>query len=126
MTEIAEETGMTLGDVTEALSVRTTVALETPVGENGAALGDFIADEEALDPEAEIELRIVEDAVKNSLSTLSEIHRRVLELRFGFVGPPATIAKISAATGVPESQVPDLIAEALEPLAPRLQAVEEM
>ncbi len=124
--EIAEETGVTIGDVKKALSVSTTVALETPVGEGGASLGDFIADEGALDPEAEVEMRIVEDAVRESLDTLPELHRRVLELRFGFSGPPATIANISEVTRIPEHQVPELISEALETLAQRLEAVEEM
>jgi RNA polymerase primary sigma factor len=125
-TELAEETGLSLADVMRALAVSTSVALETPVGEDGAILGDFIADDSALDPEAEVEIKIVEEAVRDSLAILSDLHRRVVELRFGFDGPPATIATISEATGIPQHQVPELIAEALGPIAQRLEAVEDM
>jgi DNA-directed RNA polymerase sigma subunit (sigma70/sigma32) len=125
-TELAEETGLSLADVMRALAVSTSVALETPVGEDGAMLGDFIADDSALDPEAEVEIKIVEEAVRDSLAILSDLHRRVVELRFGFDGPPATIATISEATGIPQHQVPELIAEALGPIAQRLEAVEDM
>jgi RNA polymerase primary sigma factor len=125
-TEIAEESGLSLRDVMRALSVSTTVALETPVGEDGASLGDFIADDGARDPQTEVEAKIVEAAVRDSLAMLPDLHRRIVELRFGFEGPPATIAKISEETGVPQHQVPELIAEALEPIESRLEAVEDM
>lgn len=124
--ELAEETGLSLSDVMRALGVSTSVALETPIGEDGAMLGDLIADENALDPEAEVEIKIVEEAVRDSLSILSDLHRRVVELRFGFDGPPATIATISEAIGIPQHQIPELIAEALVPIAQRLEAVEDM
>jgi RNA polymerase sigma factor (sigma-70 family) len=125
--EIAEESGVPIGDVKRALSLSTTVALETPVGEDGASLGDFIADDDILDPGVEVEMRMVEDVVQESLATLPDLQRRVLELRFGFLGgPPATIAKISEVTGIAEHKIPELMSEALDTLGQRLQAVEEM
>lgn len=125
--EIAEETGMPVGDVTRALSVSTTVALETPVGEDGASLGDFIVNEDSLDPGVEVEKRMVEDAVRESLVTLPHPQRQVLELRFGFRGgPPATLAKISEETGIPEHRIPEIMLDAINSLGPRLQSVEEM
>ena len=125
--EIAEETGIAVNDVERALSVSTTVALETPVGEDGAALGDFITDEEALDPEAEAERQLVEDAVRGSLDALPERHRQVLELRYGLGGTtPATMARISEATGLPEHRIRGVVKEALDILRDRLEPVEEM
>src|SRR3990172_710177 len=48
--EIAEEAGVTVDKVELALGVADTVSLEQPVGEDGAQLGDFIEDEDAIDP----------------------------------------------------------------------------
>ena len=124
--EIASETGMTPGDVDRALTVAMTVALETPVGEEGATLGDFIADD-GLDPHDEVEKRLVETAVREELAGLPELHRLVVELRFGLTGhPPAMIGHIAEVTGLPEHQVGAVIAEALDSLSQRLAAVEEM
>ena len=58
--EIADVTGIALGDVDKALSVATTVALESPIGDDGALLSDFIADTDAVDPSTEVEQRIVD------------------------------------------------------------------
>jgi RNA polymerase primary sigma factor len=114
-------------DVEKALSVATTVALETPVGEDGALLGDFITDAEAIDPSTEVEYRILEDTLRTSLTHLSELHRQVLELRFGFTdGAPAAFSTISNVTGVPEVEVRELVTEALALLAADLRSVEDM
>jgi RNA polymerase sigma factor (sigma-70 family) len=125
--EIAQETGLNPSDVEKVLSVATTVALETPVGEDGASLAEFIADADAPDPQLEVEQRIVEDALAESLAALPEVHRRVIELRFGFGGrPPAVFSRISEIVGLPEHQVREVIAEAMAALATRLEAVQEM
>jgi RNA polymerase sigma factor (sigma-70 family) len=125
--EIAQETGINPHDIERALSLATTVALETPVGEGGASLGELIADAEALDPEIEAERRMVEEALGESLAALPETHRRVIELRFGLGGrPPATFAHISGAVGLVEYEVRELIDEALATLAIELEAVQDM
>jgi RNA polymerase sigma factor (sigma-70 family) len=125
--EIAEITGIALADVDKALSVATTVALESPIGEDGALLGDFIADTEAIDPSTEVEQRIVEERLRQSLGHLPDLHRQVLELRFGFGdGVPAAFSTVSNITGVPEADVRELVAEALVLLAEDLRAVEDM
>ncbi|MEX2252298.1 MAG: sigma-70 family RNA polymerase sigma factor [Acidimicrobiia bacterium] len=125
--EIARETGIKPSDVEKVLSVATTVALETPVGEDGASLEQFIADDAAPDPELEVERRMVEDALAESLAALPEIHRRVIELRFGIGGrPPAAFAHISDVVGLSEHQVRELIAEAMATLATELEGVQDM
>jgi len=125
--EIADVTGIALGDVDKALSVATTVALESPIGEDGALLGDFIADTDAVDPSTEVEQRIVEERLRQSLAHLPDLHRQVLELRFGFGdGAPAAFSTVSNITGVPEAEVRELVAEALVLLAADLRAVEDM
>ena len=125
--EISDLTGVSTADVEKALSVATTVALETPVGEDGALLGDFITDTEATDPSTEVEYRIVEDTLRTSLAHLPDLHRRVLELRFGFTdGAPAAFSTISNVTGVAEAEVRELVTEALAMLAVDLRSVEDM
>jgi RNA polymerase sigma factor (sigma-70 family) len=125
--EIAEETGIDPEDVEKALKVGSTIGIETPVGENGATLSDFIADVDALQPDTEVELRLAEDALREALAGLPPIHRRAVELRFGLDdGAPATLARISSELDVPEHQLRALIDDALQSLAKALAASEDM
>jgi RNA polymerase sigma factor (sigma-70 family) len=125
--EISTETGISVGEVERALTVSTTIALDTPVGEDGAALGDFIADEGAVDPESAAQARMLQSEVRKSLDSLPEKERKVLEMRFGLADdPPATMAQITEATGLPEHRIRMLISETLEMLRDRLESVEEM
>jgi len=125
--EIARETGIAPSDVEKVLSLATTVALETPVGEDGATWAEFIADDSAPDPELEVERRMVENALADSLAALPETQQRIIELRFGLGGrPPAVFAQIAETVGLPEREVRDLIAEAMATLATELEAVQDM
>jgi RNA polymerase sigma factor (sigma-70 family) len=125
--EIAEETGIDEDDVEKAMSVASTVAIETPVGEDGATLSDFIADVDAIAPDAEVELRLAEDALRSALAELPPTHRRAVELRYGLDdGAPATLARISSEIDVPEHQLRPLIDEALQRLATSLASSEDM
>ncbi len=62
---------------------RTPVSLETPVGEDDSALGDFIADEDAACPEEMAERFGVRRATRGLLDSLSEREARILKKRFG-------------------------------------------
>ncbi len=125
--EIAEESGVSLADVEKALNVGTTVALESPIGEDGAELGDFIADLDAAAPDSEAEQSLARDALLTALGSLPEMHRHALELRFGFVdGQPATMARVAAEVGIPEHQVRDLLDDALELLSEHLEPHESL
>lgn len=125
--EISAETGIPESDVEKALAIGSTVALDAPVGEDGAELGDFIADVAALQPDVEVEQRLAEEALQEALSNLPTLHRRAVELRYGLDGnAPATLSRVSAEIGVPEHQLKPLIDEALEALATVLASYEEM
>ncbi|HJQ77511.1 MAG TPA: sigma-70 family RNA polymerase sigma factor [Acidimicrobiia bacterium] len=125
--EISDETGIDIDDVEKALSVATTVALEAPVGEDGAELGDFVYDEEAPDPSVDVEQRVLVEAVHAGLAELSDLHRRIVELRFGLgETPPATMGSIAEIVGLPEHRVRELITEATDHLATTLAPIEEM
>lgn len=125
--EISEQTGIDVVDVEKALAVGTTVALEAPVGEDGAELGDFVWDDEASDPYDDVESKILHQAVRASLELLPELSRRVIELRFGLGdAPPATMGSIAEAVGIPEHKIKEIIDEATDRLAGVLAPVEDM
>ena len=93
--EIAEEAGVTVDKVELALGVADTVSLEQPVGEDGAQLGDFIEDEEAVDPVKVTEELDIADSLRRSISRLPEREGRILALRYGFLdGVPRTLEEI--------------------------------
>ncbi len=125
--EIAEATGLSVRDVDRALAVAGTVSLETPVGEDGASLADFVADDRAIDPDTETEIRMLTDAIRASLDSLPEEQRRLVDLRFGFTdGRPTTMARLSEITGYSARRVTALLDAALSELHERLEPLEEM
>ena len=93
--EIAEEAGVTVDKVELALGVADTVSLEQPVGEDGAQLGDFIEDEDAVDPVKVTEELDIADNLRRSINRLPEREGRILALRYGFLdGVPRTLEEI--------------------------------
>ena len=93
--EIAEEAGVTVDKVELALGVADTVSLEQPVGEDGAQLGDFIEDDEAVDPVRVTEEMDIANSLRRSIERLPEREGRILGLRYGFLdGVPRTLEEI--------------------------------
>ncbi|HSG78424.1 MAG TPA: sigma-70 family RNA polymerase sigma factor [Acidimicrobiia bacterium] len=115
--EIAEETGIPLDQVMDALEVADSVALETPIGEDGAVLGDFILDEDAVDPldaAADEEVRRV---IRDALGILPERQAKILSERFGLIdGRTKPLSEIAAEEGVTSERVRQLINDALAKL----------
>jgi len=93
--EIAEEAGVNVDKVELALGVADTVSLEQPVGEDGAQLGDFIEDEDAVDPVRVTEELDIADSLRKSIERLPNREGRILALRYGFYdGVPRTLEEI--------------------------------
>ena len=93
--EIADEAGVTVDKVELALGVADTVSLEQPVGEDGAQLGDFIEDEDAVDPVRVTEEGDIAGSLRRSISRLPDREGRILALRYGFLdGVPRTLEEI--------------------------------
>ena len=62
------------------------ISLERPVGdEESSQLGDFIEDDDALEPMDAAAREMLREQVQNALAALSERERQVLELRFGLI-----------------------------------------
>ncbi len=93
--EIAEEAGVEVAKVELALGVADTVSLEQPIGEDGAQLGDFIEDEDAVDPVKVTEEMDIANSLRISIERLPEREGRILALRYGFYdGVPRTLEEI--------------------------------
>ncbi len=66
-----------------ALGVAHTLSLEQPIGEDGAQLGDFMEDGDAIDPARVAEETGFADRLHKLVERLPEWERRVLALRYG-------------------------------------------
>ncbi len=94
------------------------MSLESPVGsEDSSQLGDFIEDEEALEPMDAAAREMLREQVKNALAVLSERERQVLELRFGLVdGKDHTLEEVGQYFNVTRERIRQIEAKALRKL----------
>ncbi len=107
--EIAEEAGVTVDRVAMALGVAATVSLEQPVGEDGAQLGDFIEDQDAVDPVRVAEELNIADSLRRAISRLPGRENRILLLRYGFLdGVPRTLEEIGDEFGLTRERIRQL------------------
>jgi RNA polymerase primary sigma factor len=96
--ELAEESGLSELHVEEALAVKDSVSLESPVGEDGAMLGDFVmVEDDDNDPVIRAESLAVGEDLREAINRLPARERRILLLRYGFVdGEPKALPDIGA------------------------------
>jgi len=94
--ELSEETGLSVKDVEDALAVTDSVSLESPVGEDGAQLGDFVVvEDEDVDPATQAEQKAVGEDLRRAIDRLPTRERRILLLRYGFMdGVPKALPDI--------------------------------
>lgn len=94
------------------------MSLESPVGsEDSSQLGDFIEDEEALEPMDAAAREMLREQVKNTLAVLSDRERQVLELRFGLVdGKDHTLEEVGQYFNVTRERIRQIEAKALRKL----------
>jgi RNA polymerase primary sigma factor len=94
------------------------MSLDTPVGnEDSSQLGDFIEDEEALEPMDAAAREMLREQVKNALAVLSDRERQVLELRFGLVdGKDHTLEEVGQYFSVTRERIRQIEAKALRKL----------
>lgn len=94
------------------------VSLEGPVGdEDSSQLGDFIRDDEALEPMDAAAREMLREQVQHALAALSERERQVLELRFGLIdGKDHTLEEVSRYFNVTRERIRQIEAKALRKL----------
>jgi RNA polymerase primary sigma factor len=125
--ELAEATGLSLQHVDEALdAAEAPVSLNRAIGsEEDGEFGDLFADPQALDPADEAVETLRRRSVRQAVATLPERERRIMELRFGFAGEPASLEQIGRELGITRERVRQLEAEAFRRLAGELDGLVE-
>jgi RNA polymerase primary sigma factor len=120
--ELAEACGYTLVHVDEALDAAAApVSLNQPVGSEGdGEYGDLFEDPTAADPAEEALDSVQRLTIRRSVAKLPELQRRILELRFGFDGEPASLESIGKELGISRERVRQLEAAGLTTLAEEL------
>jgi RNA polymerase primary sigma factor len=122
--ELAEETGLPLHYVEEALgAAQVAVSLNQTIGgEDEAELGNVIADGDALDPLEEADESLRYERVRKVLAGLPARERRILELRFGFGDEPWTLEAIGDELDLTRERVRQLVDQALRRMEHELAA----
>jgi RNA polymerase primary sigma factor len=94
------------------------MSLESPVGsEDSSQLGDFIEDQDALEPMDAAAREMLRESVKNALAVLSDRERQVLELRFGLAdGKDHTLEEVGQAFNVTRERIRQIESKALRKL----------
>jgi RNA polymerase primary sigma factor len=94
------------------------MSLDSPVGsEDSSQLGDFIEDQDALEPMDAAAREMLREQVKNALAVLSEREREVLEMRFGLMdGKDHTLEEVGQFFNVTRERIRQIEAKALRKL----------
>ena len=112
--ELAELSGIEVELVSEALAVGQVASLESPIGEDGAVLGDFVqlADEDG--PEDHAVNAGVSDDLRRAIGRLDEREQLIMLRRFGFHDEiPHARAEIGAELGITPERIQQLEKAAL-------------
>lgn len=119
---MAEEVAIEMGIDVERVRViehidQDTVSLEKPIGDDDekSTLGEFIADDKILSPDAESSRRILTDQVGEILGDLSPKERKILEMRHGLLdGVTHTLEEVGKEFGVTRERIRQIEAKAHE------------
>jgi RNA polymerase primary sigma factor len=120
--ELACETGLLSERVDSLLKMSSggPASLDTPVGEDGSELGDFIADPAVLPPEEEATASLLKEELSKTLESLTPRERRVIELRFGLDNEYSrTLAEAGTELGLTKERIRQIEKEALAKLRHR-------
>jgi len=117
--ELASETGLPSKKIESLLKLSSgvPVSFETPVGEEGSQLGDFIADEAILQPEEQSTASLLREELSKTLESLTPRERRIIELRFGLGNEYSrTLAEVGTELGLSKERIRQIEKEALAKL----------
>ena len=117
--EIAEEMNMPVERVREILKIaQEPVSLETPIGEEeDSHLGDFIPDDDALEPVEAASFTLLKEQLVEVLKTLTPREEKVLRLRFGIEdGRTRTLEEVGKEFNVTRERIRQIEAKALRKL----------
>ena len=117
--ELANALDMTEDKVLEIMQIaREPASLETPIGEeDDSNLGDFVADNNTVTPEGNIESVMLKGHIAELLDDLKEREREVIILRFGLRdGHPRTLEEVGKEFHVTRERIRQIEAKALRKL----------
>ena len=117
--ELAKALDMTEEKVMEIMQIaREPASLETPIGEeDDSNLGDFVADNNVLTPEDNVESVMLREHIEALLGDLKERERQVIVLRFGLEdGHPRTLEEVGREVKVTRERIRQIEAKALRKL----------
>jgi len=117
--ELASETGLPSKNIESLLKLSSggPVSLDTPVGEDGSQLGDFIADQAILQPEEEATANLLKEELSRTFESLTPRERRVIELRFGLGNEYSrTLEEVGTELGLTKERIRQIEKEALAKL----------
>lgn len=119
VTELADALFMTEDKVMEIMQIaREPASLETPIGEeDDSNLGDFVADNNVVTPEGNVESVMLREHIDALLGDLKERERQVIVLRFGLEdGHPRTLEEVGKEFNVTRERIRQIEAKALRKL----------
>ena len=119
VTELAEALEMSEDKVMEIMQIaREPASLETPIGEeDDSNLGDFVADNNVVTPEGNVESVMLREHIDALLGDLKERERQVIVLRFGLEdGHPRTLEEVGREFNVTRERIRQIEAKALRKL----------
>lgn len=117
--EVAEVMNMPVGKVQDIMrTAMEPVSLETPIGEEeDSHLGDFIPDDDAMEPAEAAANSMLREQLNEVLVTLSSREELVLRLRFGIDdGQPRTLEEVGKQLNVTRERIRQIEAKALKKL----------
>ena len=117
--ELAEALDMSEDKVMEIMQIaREPASLETPIGEeDDSNLGDFVADNNVVTPEGNVESVMLREHIDALLGDLKERERQVIVLRFGLEdGHPRTLEEVGKEFNVTRERIRQIEAKALRKL----------
>ena len=117
--ELADALEMSEEKVMEIMQIaREPASLETPIGEeDDSNLGDFVADNNVLTPEGNVESVMLKEHIDALLGDLKERERQVIVLRFGLEdGHPRTLEEVGKEFNVTRERIRQIEAKALRKL----------
>lgn len=117
--ELADHLELPVGKVRSQLELKASgaVSMETPIGDEGTCLGDFLADQASPDPEEKADATLLRDELSRMLDVLTPRERRIIELRFGLDGRYSrTLGEVGAEMGLTKERTRQIEKAALAKL----------
>jgi RNA polymerase primary sigma factor len=117
--ELSSETGLPPKKIESLLKLSSLgpVSFETPIGDEGSQLGDFIGDRAIPDPEEEATVSLLKAKLSRTLESLTPRERRIIELRFGLGNEYSrTLEETGTELGLTKERIRQIEKEALAKL----------